>query len=132
METHSILIVEDEPNIRLMMRTALENGSYTLYEAGDGAEALAVLRSVRLDLVLLDLNMPVMDGTRLLQALQDDPNGHLPGVIIVTAHGTLPNVVQSVRLGASDVLAKPVNPDDLRLSVAAVLAEQKRKEVTHD
>ncbi len=127
MSQRNILIVEDEPNIRLMLRTALDNDNYAIFEAGDGAEALSLLRSVRLDLVLLDLNMPVMDGMHLLEAMRDNEDIPHPGVIIVTAHGALPSVVQAVRLGASDVLAKPVDPDDLRLSVAAVLGESGEK-----
>ena len=115
-----ILIVDDEPNVRLVFRTALETAGYTVSEAADGHEALASLRSDEADLVLLDLRMPGLDGMGVLRRLRDA--GDDVPVVIITAHGSLPDVVATRKLGAADFLPKPVTPASLREVVAGVLA----------
>ena len=117
-----ILIVDDEPNVRLVFRTTLETAGYTVAEAGDGHTALAALRTDGADLVLLDLRMPVLDGMEVLRRLQDAA-GVVP-VVIITAHGSLPDVVATMKLGAADFLPKPVTPANLREVVAGVLARR--------
>jgi DNA-binding response OmpR family regulator len=114
------LIVDDEPNVRLVFRTALETAGYTVTEAGDGHTALATLRTDGADLVLLDLRMPGLDGIEVLRRLQDA--GEFVPVVIITAHGSLPDVVATMKLGAADFLPKPVTPANLREVVAGVLA----------
>jgi DNA-binding response OmpR family regulator len=115
-----ILVVDDEPNVRLVFRTALETAGYTVSEAGDGHTALASLRVEGADLVLLDLRMPGLDGMEVLRRLRDA--GDDVPVVIITAHGSLPDVVATIRLGAADFLPKPVTPANLREVVAGVLA----------
>jgi DNA-binding NtrC family response regulator len=116
-----IMIVEDEPNVRLVFRMALESNDHTLTTAHDGEAALQWLEQYPVDLVLLDLHMPHMGGIELLRRLRGRGNG-VP-VIIITAHGTIPDVVQAVKLGAVDFLTKPLTPDALRQVVARVLKE---------
>jgi DNA-binding response OmpR family regulator len=116
--TH-ILIVDDEPNLRLVFRTALEASDYTLSAAADGEEALLWLQSQRVDLVLLDLRMPGLGGMDVLEALRESGN-EIP-VVIVTAHGDVPNAIRAMKLGAVDFLSKPVAPETLRRVVAEVL-----------
>jgi DNA-binding response OmpR family regulator len=115
-----ILIVEDEPNVRLVFRTALESKEYALSTAEDGEEALSSLGKGPLDLVLLDLQMPRMGGMELLERLR--ATGNNTPVVVITAHDSVPNVVQAMRLGAIDFLSKPLAPEDLRRVVAEVLA----------
>jgi DNA-binding response OmpR family regulator len=115
-----ILVVDDEPNVRLVFRTALEAAGYTLAEAGDGGTALEELGRSRADLVLLDLQMPGMDGMATLRRLRDAGDG-VP-MVIVTAHSSVPHAVEAMKLGAIDFLAKPLSPDTLRRVVAEVLA----------
>jgi DNA-binding response OmpR family regulator len=114
-----ILIVDDEPNVRLVFRTALESGGYTTDLAEDGEAALLWLENTPFDLVLLDLRMPGMDGMDVLESLRETGND-VP-VVIVTAHGSVPNAVQAMKLGAIDFLSKPLSPDRLRAVVAEVL-----------
>jgi DNA-binding response OmpR family regulator len=123
MKPARILIADDEPKIRLMVRTCLSDGAYELDEAGDGVEVLDAVRRNPPDLVLLDLAMPRMDGMTTLQELR--PMQNLPHlrVIVMTAHGSVQTAIRALRLGASDFLEKPFLPDDLRLSVASVLDE---------
>ena len=86
-----ILIVDDEPNVRLVFRTALESAGYETSTAGDGETALEVLERAPADLVVLDLHMPGLSGMEVLRRLRDAGN-EVP-VIFVTAHGRVPNAV---------------------------------------
>lgn len=125
MPSARILVSDDEPNIRLMLRTALESEGYEVVEAADGRAALAALDvpGPIPDLLLLDLSMPVLDGMSVLERLHDRPDQRRPRVVVLTAYGSVSAAVKAIRLGARDFLEKPITPDDLRLSVAAVLAE---------
>jgi DNA-binding NtrC family response regulator len=119
-----ILIVDDEPNVRLMLRTALESVGHAVIEAGDGKAALDQLRrpATECDLVVLDLLMPRMDGMELLRRLRADNIG-VP-VVILTAHGSIPEAVEAMKLGAIDFLTKPITPESLRRVVAEVIERQ--------
>lgn len=120
-----ILVVDDEPNIRLMLRTALESEGYRVEEEADGQAALDFLDGeARVpDLMLLDLSMPVLDGMKLLELLHERPAERRPRVVVLTAYGSVSAAVKAIRLGARDFLEKPVTPEELRLSVASVLDE---------
>lgn len=118
-----ILVVDDEPNIRLMLRTVLETDGYRVVEAADGKEALDIVAERAIDLMILDLNMPVLDGMKVLEQLLHVPPPRVPRVIVLTAYGSIAAAVKAIRVGASDFLEKPITPDDLRLTVAAVLIE---------
>ncbi len=115
-----VMIVEDEPNIRLVFRTALFSNDYALSTAEDGEVALRHLRQEPTDLVLLDLRMPGLDGMGLLRRLRAEGNG-VP-VVVITAHGTIPDAEVAMKLGAIDFLPKPVTPVALRKVVAEALA----------
>jgi DNA-binding response OmpR family regulator len=115
-----ILIVDDEPNVRFVFRTALETEGYAIDEAEDGLNALDRLEQSRVSLVLLDLQMPVLGGMEVLRRLRDTGND-VPAVII-TAHGSIPDAVAAMKLGAIDFLSKPLTPNDLRRVVREVLA----------
>ncbi len=117
-----ILIVDDEPNVRLMLSTALVSVGYKVVEAGDGQKALELLLAggPSFDLALLDLQMPRMDGMELLSRLRDSCIS-VP-VVILTAHGSIPEAVAAMKLGAIDFLTKPITPEALRRVVAAVIA----------
>ena len=119
---HRILVVDDEHNIRVVLRAALEIAGYLVELAPDGAAALKRIEAGGIDLVVLDLNMPVMGGMTVLQRLHDQEPPR-PHVIVLTAHGSVAAAVKAVRLGASDFLEKPVLPADFLLSVASVLDE---------
>lgn len=116
-----ILIVDDEPNVRLVLQTALESVGYTVLEAEDGQAALDHLdrEGGGCDLVLLDLQMPRMNGMELLSRLRD--RGNVVPVVILTAHGSIPEAVAAMKLGAIDFLTKPITPDALRRVVAEVI-----------
>jgi DNA-binding NtrC family response regulator len=121
MQAPTILIADDEGGIRLMLRTTLASDGYQVLEASNGREALDQIRASHPDLLVLDLNMPVMDGMALLEQLKKvDPR---PRVIVLTAYGSVSAAVKATRLGALDFLEKPITPADLRQAVKSVLNE---------
>lgn len=117
-----IMIVDDEPNVRLVFKTTLESVGYTLAMAEDGLAALSELERSPADVVLLDLHMPGLDGMDTLRRLREAGND-VP-VVIITAHGSVPHAVEAMKLGAIDFLSKPLSPDALRRVVAEVLDRQ--------
>lgn len=123
MEPIKLLVVDDEAGIRMTVRMCLEGAGYTIYEAADGAEALEKAQRYAPNLVLLDLAMPVMDGMSVLADIRNILPHYPIKVIVATAHGSVKTAIEAMRLGASDFLEKPFTPDDLRASVAAVLAK---------
>jgi len=118
-----ILVVDDEQNIRLLLRSTLESDGFTVVEAGSGEEAIRAIDRENPALILLDLGMPGSDGMAVLEYLNQRSPEQRPRVIVLTANSRVPVVVKAMRLGASDFLEKPTTPEDLRISVAAALEE---------
>jgi DNA-binding NtrC family response regulator len=119
----AVLLVEDKPSLRQMLRMALDAGGHVVFEASDVAEAHALLQRHRPALVLTDLKLPDGDGFGVLRASKDcDPD--LP-VIVMTAYGGVQEAVRAMREGALDFLAKPIDPDHLQMIVARAI-EQRR------
>src|SRR5690242_10137364 len=114
-----ILIIDDEANVRLNFRLALELEGYQVVEAASGAAARERLRGEPFDLAILDLRMPGMGGLELLGQMRVE--GMATPVIIVTAYGSVPDAVRAMKLGAIDFLEKPLRPADLRRLVAEVV-----------
>ncbi len=107
-----ILVVDDELNMRLVLKAMLKKEGYEVTTAADGLEALQVLKEEKIAAVATDLRMPRLDGMGLLaRIIQDDPS--LP-VIILTAHGTVANAVDALKKGAFDYLTKPFEQDELK------------------
>jgi DNA-binding response OmpR family regulator len=118
-----VLIVDDETNIRLMLRTALRSEGYAVAEATNGREALTAIEREVPAVMMLDLSMPVLDGLGVLQELRNVPADRKPRVIVLTAYGSIPTAVKATRMGAVDFLEKPVSPDEVREAVQAALDE---------
>ncbi len=104
---YKILIADDEPQIRDLLKLYLENEGYNVTEASDGAEALRLISSVSPDLCLLDIMMPGVDGYQVLRQLRKSSN--IP-VIFLSAKDADSEKVLGLNLGADDYLAKPFNP----------------------
>jgi DNA-binding response OmpR family regulator len=107
----------------MLLRTALESDGYEVYEAANGREALESIERNHPDLMVLDLNMPVMDGMAVLEQLRSRRANSKPRVVILTAYGSIPAAVKATRLGALDFLEKPITPTELRETVKSVLEE---------
>ena len=119
----TVLIVDDDPDIRLLLRLELSAEGHQIMEAGDGQEALAALEADDVDLMLLDIMMPVLDGWGVLKALETTPT---PPIVIITALATDDDrhIAELLEAGALDVIAKPFDPGWLvRLATAVLLVE---------
>jgi two-component system chemotaxis response regulator CheY len=119
-----VLVVDDSALGRKLVRRCLEFAGCTgseFLEAGDGAEALRQIEAGRVDLLVTDLNMPVMDGYELLRALADDA-ALKPGAIVVMSSAANETVAAEItRLGATALISKPVSPAELAKVLAPVL-----------
>jgi len=116
-----ILIADDEPRIRLALRSCLEAEGYEIEEACDGIEALDAIVRCSPDLMILDLAMPNLDGMRTLSQLEGLHGQLKPRVIVLTAWGSEPAMLKVIGLGADLYLEKPLAPETLRRAVAEVL-----------
>jgi DNA-binding response OmpR family regulator len=118
-----ILVVEDEPRLRELLRLYLEREGHQVTDAGDGPTALAAFDEAGADLVVLDLMLPGMQGEAVLAALRDA--GDVP-VLITSAKRSDAERIAGLRLGADDYLGKPFNPHELTARVAAILRRSRR------
>jgi len=114
-----ILVVEDKPSMRRMLRETLEGAGYKVDEAADGEEALKKLSLNHYQLILTDLKLPRKDGLAVLRAAREVAS-NLP-VILMTAYGTIESAVQAMKDGAVDFLAKPFDSDYLLRLMERVL-----------
>jgi two-component system, NtrC family, response regulator AtoC len=120
---YSILIVDDEASMRLLLQAILEGESYHVVSAQNGKEAVALIEKQKFDLILCDSRMPELDGMGVLKYLKEHASG--TPFIILTAFGSVENAVEFVKMGAADYLRKPLqDPDELRLLVARVLNDK--------
>ena len=120
-EQRTVLIVDDDPPIREMLTDFLKEEGYEILVAGDGASALQVLResAERIDLALLDVRLPDVQGLEILRAVAEK-GMELP-VIVMTAHGTSSTAIHSMQLGAYDYLTKPIDLNQLSLTIQRLL-----------
>ena len=108
-----VLVAEDSRVLRSLLRGQLRDHGYRVVEAHDGAEAVNLCRKERPDVVLLDVEMPLMDGHLVLASLKRDPLLAEVPVVFVTARVTSEDVVQGLELGAHDYLRKPFEASEL-------------------
>ncbi|NUP90632.1 MAG: sigma-54-dependent Fis family transcriptional regulator [Candidatus Sumerlaeia bacterium] len=114
-----ILIADDEANTLEGLRWALEGAGVAIQTAGDGEAAWRLVQSDPPDLLLTDLRMPKLDGMELLRRVRDaHPDTE---VIVLTGHGTVESAVEAMKRGAVDYLIKPINIEELRITVQRVL-----------
>lgn len=114
----AILIVDDDPHLRELARVFLRQEGFEVYEASDGMDALAALDRLKVDLVILDIMMPRMDGwdlCRQLRALYDFP------ILMLTARGETSQKLKGFQVGTDDYLVKPFEPLELVARVRALL-----------
>ena len=122
MEKKSILVVDNEKNIRVTMLRSLEPLGVPVRTAVNGEEALQKLREGRFRLVFLELRMPGIDGMHVLRRIKDDwPETQ---VVIITAHGTIESAVEAMKLGALDFIQKPFSPGEIRQLATQVLKRE--------
>jgi len=119
------LIVDDSSVMRKIVERSLRQAGVNLtqvLEAGNGAEALGVLQESKVDLILCDINMPVMDGLEFVKQLSGVENGKGVPVVMITTEGSETHVVQALSAGARGYIRKPFTPDQVKEHVIPVLA----------
>ncbi len=121
-----IVIADDEKNTREGLKWAIEGKGVEVALAADGQEALDILATRDVDLVIADLKMPSVDGMELLHRIKEDYAS--TEVIVLTGHGTVESAVEAMKIGAYDYVMKPVNLDELNLLVERALMLRSMKE----
>ena len=116
----TVLVVEDEREIRDLLRRYLERAGHAVLSTGSGAEAIRLLGAGGADLVVLDLGLPDVDGTEVLRAARAD--GRRTPVVVLTARAGVDDRIHGLSLGADDYVTKPFSPTEVVLRVGAVLA----------
>jgi two-component system, chemotaxis family, chemotaxis protein CheY len=119
------LIVDDSSVMRKIVERSLRQAGLELnqvIEAGNGAEALAVLQQQQVDLILCDINMPVMDGLEFIKQLREVEKAKGVPVIMITTEGSEAHVVQALSCGARGYIRKPFTPEQVKTQVIPALA----------
>lgn len=130
MSQRRILVVDDDESLRRVTQVQLQQTGYEVTAASDGNEALAVLERFPADLVITDLKMPGMSGLELLRRIRSAYSEIV--IIMATAFGTIENAVEAMRAGAYDYVTKPVQIEELRITVSRALEHlELREEVRH-
>ena len=119
-----ILVVDDEKNIRLVVGKSLEKAGYEVIYAVDGVEAVEKANGYDLNLILLDLRLPKMNGFLVLEALKSDAATEGIPVIILSALSSEDDIQKVISLGAEDFLVKPISQSDLLLAVEENIKEE--------
>lgn len=119
MQKPKILVVDDEAGIRDLICDALSIGGFEVESSPDGLQGLKQIRDKRFDLLILDVNMPKMDGFALLEKIRAD--GSTTPVIMLSARGQKVDINQGLRLGADDYMTKPFGLEELSLRINAIL-----------
>jgi len=124
--TTKILIADDDPDIRDILKITLSEENYETLEAQNGEEALEIIRSKPLDLALLDYKMPKMDGRQVCNLVKKDLLlQHLP-IIMVTGKGEINDRIGGINAGADDYIVKPFEPKELLARIRMVLRRTQR------
>ena len=119
-----IMIVDDEVGVRELLRDTLKIAAFETVEADNGMSALTVLRSHKPDLLIIDINMPLMDGFELVERLRG--TGDLVPVLMLTARNDQQDISRGLRIGADDYVVKPFGLEELILRVKAILRRSKK------
>jgi two-component system, chemotaxis family, chemotaxis protein CheY len=114
------LVVDDSSVIRKVARRILEDLQFRIAEAADGEEALAFCKKTMPEAVLLDWNMPVMDGLEFLSRLRKEPGGDAPIVVFCTTENDVGHIARAMRAGANEYIMKPFDRDIVESKFAEV------------
>lgn len=116
------LVVDDTKNIRLLLSKCLENETYIVHSATNATEALDIISKHTFDVAFIDIKMPNMSGTTLLELIRS--NGHTFPVIIMTAFGTIKNAITTTQMGARAYLQKPFTAVTIRKTLLEIFPDE--------
>ena len=122
MNDYTALVVEDSPTMRQLLVSALgQMGELRIIEAEDGVDGLKQMREHQIDILITDINMPMMDGLKLVGMVRKDPKHRDIPIIIVTTEGAREDRDRGLSLGADAYLVKPVKPSEVVATVGDLL-----------
>jgi len=121
-----ILVVDDDPDIRDILKLTLSEENYEILEAGDGEEALKIINTKPLDLVLLDYKIPKLDGRQVCRLIKKDLLLRYLPIIMVTGKGEISDKVDGIDAGADDYVVKPFEPKELLARIRMILRRTER------
>lgn len=128
MNKHRVLVVDDEKLFRDLYRQILEAEGFEVFSAGNGVECLEIIKQCKPDLILLDMQMPVMDGAQTLIKLREDPETKDVKTVFLTAFGDPLTDVGDIKLaqgvGATDYIRKGIGKDELVARIKKYLTDQ--------
>ena len=111
MSEYNILIIEDSPTMRQLIAFALKRiRGVRIVEANDGVDGLKKLSAERFELIFTDINMPVMDGLKLVSLVRNDPSHRDIPIVVITTEGAQEDRERALALGADDYITKPIQP----------------------
>ncbi len=109
MTGYKVLVVEDSPTMRQLIVFALKRiRGFRIVEANDGVDGLKKLSAEKFDLILTDINMPIMDGLKLVSMVRNDPNYKDTPIIVITTEGATEDRERALALGANEYITKPI------------------------
>jgi CheY-like chemotaxis protein len=120
----SVLIAEDNPVNRELLREILENRGYTVTEAGDGQDALTLVDEIRPDILLLDIGMPVLDGYAVAKKLRENPETVSLPILAITAYAMQGDKEKILQSGFDGYLSKPIDAGALADEMSRVLGKR--------
>jgi CheY-like chemotaxis protein len=120
----NVLIAEDNPVNRELLREILENRGYTVTEAGDGQDALTLVDEIRPDILLLDIGMPVLDGYAVAKRLRENPKTAALPILAITAYAMQGDREKILQSGFDGYLSKPIDAGALAEEMQRVLGKQ--------
>jgi len=126
MENPKILIVDDDPDILDVLEITLSEENYTILKALDGEEAMKIIKSKNLDLVLLDYNMPKMNGRQVCQEVKKDLLMQYLPIVMLTGKGEVTDKIDGLDAGADDYIVKPFEPKELLARIRMILRRAAR------
>jgi two-component system, chemotaxis family, chemotaxis protein CheY len=122
MPEYKILIIEDSPTMRQLIAFALKRlQGVKIVEANDGVDGLRKLSSDKFDLILTDINMPVMDGLKLVSLVRNDANYRTTPIVVITTEGAQEDRDRALSLGANDYITKPIQANRILELARALL-----------
>ncbi|CAB4805365.1 unannotated protein [freshwater metagenome] len=119
-----IMVVDDEPGVRALLHDTLRIAGFEVVEATDGMSALTLLRTTKPALMVIDINMPLMDGFELVERLRS--NNDLTPVLMLTAREEKSDIARGLKIGADDYVIKPFGIEELVLRIKAILRRSYR------
>ncbi len=124
--TKKIIFIEDEEDVRNAVQFVLEAEGYDFYSASNGPEGIAKINKYNIDMLLLDIMMPGMDGFEVCRAIKTEPSVNLP-VVFISAKAEAADIARGFALGADDYIIKPFDPNDLLIRVKSVFEKYEKK-----